>query len=121
MTLSSEDKALMSAAFEGHYSRVLAIVARALSTTKTFSFAPEYLQQENPSYKYRADILTKAHSVMVTIADMLELDFDASVLGEYIDLMHEMADAIDAGDKDRLLAVIATLDKKPFVHQRFTI
>lgn len=121
MTLSNEDKALMSAAFEGHYSRVLGIVARALSTTKTFSFAPEYLQQENPSYKYRADILTKAHSVMVTIADMLGVDFDAAVLGEYIDLMHDMADAIDAGDKEKLLHVISVLDKKPFVCQTFTV
>lgn len=121
MTLSNEDKALMAAAFEGHYSRVLAIVARALSTTKTFSFAPEFLQQENPSYKHRADTLTKAHSVMTTIADMLGLDFDASTLGEYIDLMHRMADAIDSGDKDTLLQVIAELDKKPFVCQDFKI
>lgn len=121
MSLSKEDKALMAAAFEGHYSRVLGIVARALSTTKTFSFAPEYLQQENPSYKYRADILSKAHSVMVTIADMLDLDFDAAVLGDYIDLMHEMADAIDVGDKDKLLHVISVLDKKPFVCQTFTV
>lgn len=121
MALSAEDKALMAAAFEGHYSRVLAIVARALSTTKTFSFAPEFLQQENPSYRERADTLSKAHSVMINIADMLGLDFDAQTLGEYITLMHEMACAIDSGDKDTLLSVIATLDKKPFVCQTFKV
>lgn len=119
MALSKEQQALYAAAFEGHYARVLGIVARALSTTKTFSFAPEYLKQENPSYKFRADILTKAHSVMETVADMLGLDFDAFVLGEYIGLMHEMANAIDAGDQKRLLEVIAELDKKPFVCQTF--
>ncbi|MGK4331015.1 hypothetical protein [Lonsdalea quercina] len=118
--LSYEDMALMAAAFEGHYSRVLAIVARALSTTKTFSFAPEFLQQENPSYKHRANILTKAHSVMKTIADMLGLNFDADVLDEYIALMHEMANAIDSADKEKLLTVIAHLDKKPFTCQKFT-
>lgn len=112
--------AVFNAAFEGHFSRVLGIVARALAQTKMFSFAPELLQQENPSYIARAELLTKAHEIMVAAAEMAGLEYDASVLGEYIDLMHEMANAIDACDKVNLLDVIDRLDRKPFICPQFT-
>ncbi|MEN4604061.1 hypothetical protein ABEG90_15750 [Pantoea agglomerans] len=107
------------AAFEGHFAKVLGIVARALAQTKLFSFSPELLQHENPTYRERAELLTKAHEIMKSAAGMAGLDYDASVLSDYIQLMHDMADAIDSGNRDELMRVIEILDKKPFICPEF--
>ncbi|WP_210453097.1 hypothetical protein [Pantoea ananatis] len=113
--------AAFTAAFEGHYSRVLGIVARALAQTKIFSFSPELLQQENPTYRERAKVLTEAHEIMKSAANMAGLEYDASVLSEYIQLMHDMANAIDSGDRDELMRVIEILDRKPFICPEFKL
>lgn len=102
-------------AFDGFYSRILQVVARSLHQTKMFSFSIEYLQQENPSYKERADVLSEIHAEMNKLSEALGLDYQASVIGEYVDLMHELANAIDEGNEDRLNAVIEVLDQKPFI------
>ena len=52
---------------------------------------------------------------MRKISQVLNLEYQEDVLGEYVELMHEMANAIDACDEDRLNAVIEKLDKKSFI------
>ncbi|WP_312925277.1 hypothetical protein [Atlantibacter hermannii] len=115
MTQLQEAQNLNKVIFDGLYSRILHVVARALSQTKLFAFDIEYLQGENPSYKERADLLSDVHSDMQKVAEVLEFEYQADVIGEYIVLMHEMADAIDAGDEEKLQAAIRALDKKPFI------
>lgn len=110
-----EEQNLYKVLFEGFYARILHVVSRSLSQTKRFSFDIEYLQGENPSYKERAQSLSEAHEDMKKVAGVLHFDYEAEQIGEYVDLMHKMADAIEAGDEDVLKAVIAELDKKPFI------
>lgn len=101
--------------FDGFYARILHIVARSLAQTKLFSFDISYLQDENPSYKERADLLSGVHEDMKKIADALDFDYRYDVIGEYITLMHNMADAIEAGDEAALKQAIDELEKKPFI------
>jgi len=101
-----QHEAVYKAAFEGYYARVLHIVYRSLSQTKLFAGAIGILQQENPSYKERANILSEVHCEMDKVAEALKLDYQSHVLEEYIDLMHRMADAIDTGNEEELKKVI---------------
>ncbi|WP_439084471.1 hypothetical protein [Serratia bockelmannii] len=116
MSPELQHEAVYKAAFEGFYGRVLHVVYRALSQTKLFAGAIGILQQENPSYKERAALLSQVHAEMDKVACVLRLDYQSAVLGEYIALMHRMADAIDSGNEDELKEVINILDKKPFLN-----
>ncbi|MEQ5622506.1 hypothetical protein [Providencia rettgeri] len=115
MNPSEHEQNIYIAAFHGHYNRVLEIVARALSQTKMLSLDLNILSQETPSFKERANILSKVQAALIPLADSLGLDYDACVLDEYIGLMHEMADAIDNRDEDSLHRVVSELDRKPFI------
>lgn len=115
MTHSHNVQNLNKVIFDGLYSRILHVVARALSQTKLFSFDIEYLQGENPSYRERADLLSDIHEDMRKVALALEFDYQADVIGEYVQLMHEMASAIEDGNEEKLKEVICTLDGKPFI------
>lgn len=110
-----EAKNLTKVLFDGFYTRILHIVSRALSQTKMFSFDISYLQGENPSYKERASLLSEVHDDMKKIAGALNFEYQAETIGEYVSLMHKMADAIEVGDEAALQAAIAELDKKPFI------
>ncbi|HHN8405174.1 TPA: hypothetical protein ACRRXZ_003753 [Morganella morganii] len=115
MTSIEYDVRTYIAAFHGHYNRVLGIVAHALSQSKMFSLNLSLLSAESPSFKERANILSEVQSKFIPLAESLGLEYDASVLDEYIALMHEMADAIDNNDQASLLHVVSQLDKKPFI------
>ncbi|ELY6375174.1 hypothetical protein BS419_18460 [Cronobacter sakazakii] len=115
MTQSHNVHNLNKVIFDGLYSRILHVVARALSQTKLFSFDIEYLQAENPSYRERADILSSIHDDMRKVADALGFDYQADVIGEYVQLMHQMASAIEDGNQEKLQEVICILEKKPFI------
>lgn len=106
---------LQKVLFDGFYTRILHIVARSLAQTKLFAFDISYLQGENPSYKERADLLSDVHEDMKRVSAALEFDYQHEVIGDYIRLMHKMADAIEAGDEDTLKQAIDELDKKPFI------
>ncbi|WP_373857024.1 hypothetical protein AAHZ14_09290 [Klebsiella pneumoniae] len=101
--------------FDGLYARILHVVAKALSQTKLFSFDIEFLQAENPSYRERANLLAEVHRDMRKVAEALNFDYQAEVIGEYVHLMHEMATAIEEGNEEKLQEVIRTLDQKPFI------
>lgn len=102
-----------SAIFYGYYYRVLEIANRALHQAKLRSI--EVLQKENPSYKELAENLYQIHDKLSKIAPALGLDYDASKLEDYVNLVNDMAIAIDAGDSDTLNSTVAILDKKPFL------
>ncbi|MER1962336.1 hypothetical protein KC821_14665 [Proteus vulgaris] len=109
------DTKIYIAAFHGHYNRVLEIVAHALAQSKMVYLDLNILSKETPSFKERADILSKVQEMFVPIAKTLSLEYDAFILDEYIRLMHQMADAIDNKDEKSLLEVVSELDKKPFI------
>lgn len=115
MTHQPDVQNLNKVIFDGLYARILHVVARALSQTKLFSFDIEFLKSENPSYRERANLLADVHRDMRKVADALDFDYQADVIGEYVQLMHEMATAIEEGNEEKLQEVISTLDKKPFV------
>ncbi len=101
--------------FDGFYARILHVVSRSLAQTKLFAFDISYLQGENPSYKERANLLSGVHEDMRKVAEALDFDYRYEVIGDYVTLMHRMADAIEAGDEVELKRVIEELEKKPFI------
>lgn len=103
--------------FEGHYSRVLQIVVKALAQSKLLALDTNLLKLERPTFKERANILTEIQKIMLPVASALGLIYDATVLDEYINLMHQMADAIEDSDTNELQEIVAILDKKPFICQ----
>lgn len=106
---------LHKAIFDGYFSRILHVVSKALAQTKNFVFDVGYLQSENPSYRERADMLVGVHGDMMKVASALGFEYQTEVIGEYISLMREMADAIDGDNQEKLQRVISELDKKPFI------
>ncbi|EGS7662346.1 hypothetical protein I4R72_002452 [Salmonella enterica] len=108
-------QSLTKVLFDGFYARVLHIVARALSQSKLFAFDISYLQGEDPSYKERANLLSEIHRDMKKVSEVLGFSYRNDVIGEYVWLMHKMADAIEVGDEVALKETIDELDKKPFI------
>ncbi|MDH8639317.1 hypothetical protein QIH23_27705, partial [Klebsiella pneumoniae] len=63
----------------------------------------------------RANLLAEVHRDMRKVAEALNFDYQAEVIGEDVHLMHEMATAIEEGNEEKLQEVIRTLDQKPFI------
>ncbi|MDC9605604.1 hypothetical protein [Xenorhabdus griffiniae] len=119
MTEMQKERAYYIAIFESHYNRVLQIVVKALAQSKLLALNTALLKQESPTFKERANILSDVQKVMRSVADTLGLNYDATVLDEYIDLMHKMADAIEDNNADELQKIVEILDRKPFICQEF--
>ncbi|WP_426577618.1 hypothetical protein ACP179_05840 [Xenorhabdus stockiae] len=102
MTTTQQERTFYIAKFEVHYSRVLQIVAKALVQSQVLALNIDQLKREKPTFKEMANILSKIQKKMNPVAAALGLEYDATVLDEYIDLMHKMADAIENDDTDEL-------------------
>jgi hypothetical protein len=70
---------------------------------------------ENPSFNKRAQELVDIKPVLEVLAPYFGVNYDKNMIEDYIELVVDLASAIDSNDPDNLGAAIAALDEKPYI------
>ncbi len=75
------------------------------------------LQSRDPSFMKLLDELKQYHKIVIELNTIFAFssEIDVSRLGEYINVVENLAKAIDSGDLDDLTQAIAQLDEKPYI------